>query len=62
MSEAVVVTKRDVSVVIDGLTTTSSKIRALTSEGYSRSEISKSLGILYQHVRNVQLMPIKKQK
>jgi hypothetical protein len=35
--------------------TTSDKIRALGSGGYSRSEISKLLGIRYQHVRNVLL-------
>jgi hypothetical protein len=35
--------------------TTSDKIRALGSGGYSRSEISKLLGIRYQHVRKVLL-------
>lgn len=41
-------------------TTTSSKIRHLTSLGLKRGEIAKILGIRYQHVRNVQITPIKK--
>lgn len=41
-------------------TTTSSKIRALLAEGKSRSEVAKILGIRYQHVRNVEITPIKK--
>lgn len=43
----------DMSKVVEGLTTTSSKIRALYSEGYEKSDISRFLGIIYQHVRNV---------
>lgn len=39
--------------VVDGLTTTSDKIRALFSAGYERVEIKRRLGIRYQHVRNV---------
>lgn len=39
--------------VVAGLTTKSDKIRALFRAGYSRSEIARSLGIRYQHVRNV---------
>ena len=39
--------------VVVGLTTKSDKIRALFRAGYSRSEIARSLGIRYQHVRNV---------
>lgn len=39
--------------VIEGLTTTSDKIRALADAGYSRSEIAKALDISYQHARNV---------
>jgi hypothetical protein len=44
------------------LPTTSARIRFLTSLDYSRSEIAKTLNIRYQHVRNVQITPIKKQK
>ncbi len=46
--------------VLEGLKTTSAKIRYLTAEGLTRSNISKHLGILYQHVRNVQLQPLKR--
>lgn len=40
---------------------TSQKIRFLTALGTNRSEIAKILNIRYQHVRNVQLMPTKRQ-
>jgi hypothetical protein len=36
----------------NGLTTTADKIRALAHADYGRTEISKILGIRYQHVRN----------
>ena len=45
----------------DELTTKSSKIRLLDSQGFSRSEISRHMKIRYQHVRNVLITPIKKQ-
>lgn len=41
--------------ITNGLTTTADKIRALAQAGYGRAEISKILGIRYQHVRNVML-------
>jgi hypothetical protein len=41
--------------ITKGLTTTAAKIRALANADYDRSEISKILGIRYQHVRNVML-------
>jgi len=41
--------------VTHGLATTSAKIRALAEAGYDRTEISKLLGIVYQHVRKVML-------
>lgn len=37
------------------LKTKSAKIRWLTSLGYSRRQIADFLGILYQHVRNIQM-------
>ena len=40
--------------------TTSGKIRFLSGEGFTRGQISKLLGIRYQHVRNVLITPIKK--
>jgi hypothetical protein len=39
--------------ITKALTTTADKIRALAQAGYDRTEISKILGIRYQHVRNV---------
>jgi hypothetical protein len=45
---------------ISALPTKSAQIRALTAQGYKRSRIAKLLGIRYQHVRNVQLQPLKK--
>lgn len=47
--------RRPADDIIQGLTTTSAKIRALAEAGYDRTEISQSLGILYQHVRKVLL-------
>ena len=44
------------------LTTTSSKIRYLLSQNMTRAQVAKYLNIRYQHVRNVQITPIKKQK
>jgi hypothetical protein len=41
--------------IINDLTTTADKIRALAHADYDRTEISKILGIRYQHVRNVML-------
>lgn len=45
--------RRPEHVVVNGLTKTSDKIRALFSAGYERVEIRKYLKISYQHVRNV---------
>ena len=39
--------------------TKSAKIRYLLAAGYTRSQVSKKLGIIYQHVRNVELMQVK---
>jgi hypothetical protein len=41
--------------LIKDLVTTADKIRALAQANYDRTEISKILGIRYQHVRNVLL-------
>jgi len=41
------------------LTSKSSKIRYLNKMGWSRSQIKDELGILYQHVRNVLITPVK---
>lgn len=45
---------------LSNLSTVSAKIRLLTSLNFSRSEIASKLAIRYQHVRNVQLMVLKK--
>ena len=44
------------------LPTTSARIRYLDSTNLTRSQIAKKLDIRYQHVRNVLITPIKKQK
>jgi hypothetical protein len=44
---------RPMSIVVEGLPTTSAKIRALAAEGYLRADIARFLGIAYQHVRKV---------
>lgn len=54
----------DMQKVLDGFDsemTTSTKIRALHAQGWSRSQIAKGLNIIYQHVRNVLITPLKKQ-
>jgi hypothetical protein len=47
--------RRPVGEVIQGVDTTSEKIRRLGREGYLRTEIASALGIRYQHVRKVLL-------
>jgi hypothetical protein len=47
--------RRPAGEIVQGLTTTSDKIRALANGGYDRVEITKYLVIRYQHVRNVLL-------
>jgi phosphopantetheinyl transferase len=44
---------------LSGMTQTASKIRFLASEGMSRGDISRVLGIRYQWVRNVLITPLK---
>ena len=39
--------------IVEGLPSTSAKIRALDAVGYARADIARSLGKRYQHVRNV---------
>lgn len=50
----------DVAMLLNELKTKSAVIRHLTSLGWKRGQIAKELGIRYQHVRNVQLQPLKK--
>lgn len=48
-------TRRPAAELTNGLTTTADKIRALAQANYDLTEISKILGIRYQHVRHVML-------
>lgn len=52
----------DFSKELETITTTSGKIRLLNSKGIARGSIAKTLGIRYQHVRNVLEMPVKNPK
>ena len=47
---------------LNNLPTTSSKIRYLNSLDISRGDISRTLNIRYQHVRNVLITPVKNPK
>lgn len=46
--------------IVNGGGTKSDKIRALLALGQKRGEVAKALNIKYQHVRNVELMPLKR--
>ena len=50
------------SAALTKLPTKSAKIRYLTDLKWSRSQIADKLGIRYQHVRNVQITPVKTQR
>ena len=50
---------KDQNAQLDQLTTKSGKIRYLTSLEWSRGQIAEKLKIRYQHVRNVQITPVK---
>lgn len=38
----------------------SATIRGLNAKGYTRGQIAKVMGIIYQHVRNVLITPVKR--
>ena len=59
-SEEVLSPSLTIGVDLSDIPTVSGRIRALTAAGKTRSEIAKALNIRYQHVRNVQLQPLKK--
>lgn len=46
--------------IVNGTGTKSDKIRALLALGQKRGEVAKDLNIRYQHVRNVEMMPLKR--
>lgn len=45
--------QRPMSLVIEGLTTKSARIKALVAEGYLRADVARFLDVKYQHVRKV---------
>lgn len=47
-------------VALGALPSKSAKIRYLTGQGMKRGRIAKILDIRYQHVRNVQITPVKR--
>lgn len=50
---------KDQQAKVDALTQTAGRIRFLLSEGYSRGDVARILGIRYQWVRNVDITPLK---
>ena len=46
--------------IVSGSATKSDKIRQLLAIGMKRGDVAKLLNIRYQHVRNVELMPLKR--
>ncbi len=50
----------DLAQLMETHKTKSGVIRYLASQGMSRGDISRFLGIRYQHVRNVLTQPLKK--
>lgn len=50
----------DYDTMLSFLPTKSAKIRRMNADGYTRAQISKHLGILYQHVRNVLTQIVKR--
>jgi hypothetical protein len=52
-----VMTEDEMNALTSGLSTKSSKIRALADKGVSRADIARYLQVRYQHVRNVLIAP-----
>ena len=46
--------------IINSSATKSDKIRQLLATGMKRGDVAKALNIRYQHVRNVEITPIKR--
>ena len=49
----------ELAAAVAALPTTSAKIRYLTAQNFTRSQVSEYLQIRYQHVRNVLITPLK---
>lgn len=47
------------STTLARMTTKSGKIRYLLSLNWTRSQVAKKVGVIYQFVRNVELSPVK---
>jgi hypothetical protein len=54
------ISQYDYATLIGELHSKSNVIRFLSSKGYTRAKIAEFMGIRYQHVRNVLLMPVSK--
>lgn len=54
------VASKGIPAEVEALPTKSAKIRKLNELGWTRSEIAKGLGLIYQHVRNVLTQPLKR--
>jgi len=52
----------DYDKLMNEYTTKSGVIRYLTKQNFTRSQISKFMGVIYQHVRNVQVQDIERQE
>lgn len=50
----------EVAAIVDGGQNKSTKIRGLLALGLKRGEVAKLLGVRYQHVRNVEITPVKR--
>jgi hypothetical protein len=50
----------EVAAIVASSATKSDKIRQLLATGCKRGEVAKLLNIRYQHVRNVEITPIKR--
>jgi hypothetical protein len=50
----------ELEAIVSGSLNTSDKIRKLLAKGLKRGDVAKLLNIRYQHVRNVEITPIKR--
>ena len=60
--EQIVARSNEIESILNGLTTTSAKMRALHDSGFSRMAIAQILDKRYQHVKNVLDMYVLKGK
>lgn len=60
MSQVKVQVQNPIDDLVNSSNSKSVKIRELLTKGFSRSQVAQMLNIRYQHVRNVEITPIKK--